>query len=40
MKRKLIILAAVLAALASLASCGPDNYVSLPIQGISSSAEL
>ncbi|SDB21730.1 hypothetical protein SAMN02910317_01097 [Ruminococcaceae bacterium FB2012] len=39
MKRRLLILAAVLAALLSLASCGPDNYVSLPVQGNFASAE-
>ena len=32
MKRKLIVIAAVLAAVLALGSCGPDNYVADPMQ--------
>ena len=32
MRRKLLVIAAVLAALLSLAACGPDNYISAPMQ--------
>ena len=39
MKRKLMILAAVFAALLALASCGPDIYIAQPVQGISASAD-
>ena len=34
-KRKLLVIAAVLAALLSLTACGPDNYIASPMPLIS-----